>query len=163
MCIAYDSAKVELFVPNHSSVHVSVISDATNAVTATISSSGYHAGVGYDPAKGEILVTERASDAVSVINDTTNAETGTAYVGYNPFYVEYDPGKGEMFVPNLGSNTVSVISDSIDTASGVFTVGPLSLPEFPAGGHALHLVESAAAYAAMRYGTVRTSKHVPNH
>ena len=49
--IAYDSAKGELFVANHNSGSVSVISDSTNTVVANVSVRS-PLGVTYDSAKG---------------------------------------------------------------------------------------------------------------
>ena len=46
---------------------VSVISDATNKVTKTITGFNELGGVAFDPNKNEVFVTNEGSDTVSVI------------------------------------------------------------------------------------------------
>ena len=99
---------------------VSVISDATNSVVATVNVGSSPDGAAYDSGQGEVFVANSGSNTVSVISDSSNTVTAAVNVGSNPFGVAYDSGKGEVFVPNFGSNTVSVISDA-----------PVSVPEFP--------------------------------
>jgi len=78
--IAYDSAKGEVFVANDGSNTVSVISDSTNTVVATVSVGSGPFGVAYDSAKGEVFVTNIDSDTVSVISDGTSSSTTTQIV-----------------------------------------------------------------------------------
>src|SRR3989475_11991666 len=66
VAVAYDSGKGELFVTNSNSV--SVISDATNAVVASIPAGAFPGGVTYDLGKGELFVTNEFADTVTVIS-----------------------------------------------------------------------------------------------
>ena len=76
--VAYDSAKGEVFVANDGSNSVSVISDTTNSVVATVSYVGSNPfGVTYDSGKGEVFVANSGSNNVSVINDSNNAKSAT--------------------------------------------------------------------------------------
>ena len=123
--VAYDSGKGEVFVANSGSDNVSVISDATNAVVATVLVGTTPEGVAYDSGKGEVFVANLYSDNVSVISDATNAVVATVAVGYEPTAVAYDSGKGEVSVVNYegGSDNVSVISDATDTVVAWVAVG----------------------------------------
>ena len=99
---------------------VFVISDASNAVEATVPVGADPAGAAYDSAKGEVFVTDYDANNVSVISDTTNMVVATVPVGIGPNGVGYDSSKGELFVTNNSVNTVSIISDgSTTTTSGV--------------------------------------------
>ena len=121
----YDPAKGEIFVTNSNSGTVSVISDNTNSVVATIPVGKYPEGTAYDPAKGEIFVTNLFSSNISVISDKTNSVIATIPTGPNPYWEAYDPAKGEIFVTDLG-NSIYVISDS--TNSVVSTI-PLDVTQ----------------------------------
>ena len=121
--VAYDSGKGEVFVANHFSDSVSVISDASNTVVATIPVGSNPQGVGYDSGKGEVFVTNQGPNTVSVISDTSNTVVATIPVGSNPLEVAYDSGKGEVFVANDNSNNVSVISDVTDKVAASIPVG----------------------------------------
>jgi len=130
--VAYDAAKGEVFVSNWSNDSVSVISDASGKVTATIplgSGNGAPYGVVYDPARGEVFVSESTiggPGAVSVISDSTNAVVATVPIGQQASGEAYDPARGEVFVANSYDGTVSVISDSNDTV--VKTLGVMAGP-----------------------------------
>jgi YVTN family beta-propeller protein len=127
--VAYDSGKGEVFVANFvGPSSVSVISDTTNAVVATVTGLGLGlAGVVYDSAKGEIFVTSsyQYDPKVSVISDATNAVVATVPlgIGSSPNGMAYDSAKGVIFVANYASNTVSMISDSTNAFIGNITVG----------------------------------------
>jgi YVTN family beta-propeller protein len=137
--MAYDSAKGEIFVVEQgattisgsydaSAGFVSVVSDTTNSVVATIPLGDFPSAIAYDPAKGELFVandgktpsdtsaSNTATGIVSVISDTTNSAVSTVTVGPFPDGIAYDPAKGELFVASSGSTTtagsVSVISDA---------------------------------------------------
>src|SRR2546426_1830608 len=119
VAVAYDSGKGELFVTNSNSV--SVISDATNAVVASVPvGSG---GVAYDSGKGELFVTNRGSNSVSVISDATNAVVASIPAGASPEAVAYDSGRGELFVTNEFADTVTVISDATNAVVATVPVG----------------------------------------
>src|SRR5207245_6543864 len=105
------------FVANPDSHTVSVISDATNTVVATIPVGSSPTGVAYDTGKGEVFVTNEGSDNVSVISDATNAVVATIPVGAYPIGLTEDSRKGEVFVANGGVGTPGV-SDTGRAISG---------------------------------------------
>ncbi len=129
--IVYDSGKGELFVANYYDSTVSVISDSSYTVVATInlgtsplnSVGNNPSGIAYDFSKGEIFVTNKNANSVSVISDNSNSVVATINVGNIPKGVAYDPAKGEIFVANSGSNTVSVISDTNNSVVATVNVG----------------------------------------
>jgi len=124
--IAYDAAKGEVFVANINSGNVSVISDATDAVVATILIGSGLPGpnaVAYDPARGEVFVTDQLADDVSVINDTTDTVVATIPVGSAPSGAAYDAASGSVFVSNDDSSNISVISDATNKVVATILLG----------------------------------------
>ena len=118
---AYDSGKGEVFVTNEGVATVSVISDSTNAVVATVPMRFSPDAIAYDSGKGEIFVANGGPSTtlgtVSVISDNTNTVVANVTVGTDPVGIAYDSSKGEIFVANTGDHPpdVSVISDSSNT------------------------------------------------
>ena len=111
------------FVTNYGDNTVSVISDATNAVVATIPVGNGPYGVAYDSGKGEVFVVDDLDNNVSVISDATNTVVATVPVGSNPDGAAYDSNKGEVFVANSFDNTVSVIDDTTNAVVATPSVG----------------------------------------
>ncbi|TLX81589.1 MAG: YncE family protein, partial [Thaumarchaeota archaeon] len=118
-----DSGKGEVFVSNDGSNNVSVISDSTNTVSATITVGSNPTGIVYDSGKGEVFVSNEGSNNLSVINDLTNTVSTTISVGTTPLEIAYDSAKGELYVGNQHSDTVSVISDLTNTVVATVSVG----------------------------------------
>jgi YVTN family beta-propeller protein len=135
--IAYDSGKGELFVSELGDAAVSVLSDATNTVVATIPVDPYPDGIAYDSGKGELFVAEAGNypnyyGNVSVISDATNSVVHTIPMR-DPIGVAYDSASGLVFVTDGGIaphyyGNLSVISDATDT---VVTTRPLGV--YPTG------------------------------
>jgi YVTN family beta-propeller protein len=144
--LAFDSAKGEIFVANSGSNTVSVISDITNTVVASVSvgSQGNPVGLVYDSARGVVFVTISRNvvygNSVSVINDTTNTLVGNLAFGQSPLNgIAYDSGKGELFVASPGGSTqvnqgplvaesgstIYAISDANGTVLASVDVGPV--------------------------------------
>jgi YVTN family beta-propeller protein len=125
LCVAYDSGKGEVFVTNqaYNGNYVSVISDATNAVVASIPVGASPWGMAYDSGNGELYVANDGAQTVSVISDSSNSVVATIPVEDHPFGVAYDSGKGEIFEANFDSGTVSVISDSSNSVVATISVG----------------------------------------
>ena len=71
--MAYDPERGKVFVTNDDSDTVSVISDSTNTVVATIPVVHEPYGLAFDSGKGEVFVASSASNIVSVISDITNS------------------------------------------------------------------------------------------
>ena len=124
----YDSGKGEVFVTNAGSDTVSVISDKTNAVIATVPMRFAPYALAYDSAKGEIFVAngnaQTTLGTVSVISDSTNTVVANITVGTDPGGIAYDPSKGEIFVSNTGDTPpdMSVISDNTNTVVAIIPV-----------------------------------------
>jgi YVTN family beta-propeller protein len=106
----YDEGRGEVFVSNEGSNSVSVISDLTNNVVATIAVGGFPFSVSYDNNKGEIYVAEQNSKNVSVISDVTNTVVSTFQVGNSPYGEAYDFDNGYTYVTNSAADTLSIIS-----------------------------------------------------
>ena len=76
-----DPAAGTVYVTNSSDGTVSVINEATSAVTATIPVGSEPDGVAVDPAAGTVYVTNYGDGTVSVIDAATRAVTATIPVG----------------------------------------------------------------------------------
>ncbi len=125
MMLAYDQAKGEIFVTNNGANTVSVISDDTNTVVATVTVGYYPLGIAYDSGKGELYVTNpntvHGDSSISVISDSNNTVIATLpnVVPY-PTGIAYDSAKGELFIANslndaadqIFAHSIYVISDS---------------------------------------------------
>jgi len=121
--VAYDSTKGEVFITNADYGSVSIISDSTNSVVATITVGNLPFGVVYDSGKREIFVANYNSNSVSVISDSNNTVVATIPVGSQPTGLAYDSNKSEIFVANRADNTVSVIADSNNTVVATIRAG----------------------------------------
>jgi YVTN family beta-propeller protein len=131
--IAYDAGKGELFVtdpycPNSDNGfcdpgNVSIISDRSNEVIATVVVGNEPQAVTYDALKGELFVANSDSNTVSVVSDSTNLVTSTISVGNDPDSLAFDSTNGEILVANYLSNNVSVISDETNTVTATVNVG----------------------------------------
>lgn len=129
MGVAYDSGKNEIFVANGDNT-VSVISDLSNSVVATISlpsSSLSPIDLVYDSGKGEIFVVNNpgelgmfTSSTVTVISDTNNSVITTISLGFNRVVgIAYNSAKGEIMVASQNpGGPVSIISD---TSNGIIS------------------------------------------
>lgn len=114
---AYDSGKGEIFVTNYNDDFVSVISDSTKTVVASVSlpAEGAYAssGIAYDSAKSELFVVSQAG-YVFILSDSPNALVETITLGRfsSCLGIAYDAAKGKIIVSNGDNDTVSVLSDS---------------------------------------------------
>ena len=119
------------YLPSSAPTTVSVISDSTNAVVATLTagnSNTWDIGAAYDSGKGEVFVSNNVDNTVSVISDSSNTVVATVPVGNDPEPVAYDSGKGEIFVVNWMDSTISVISDSTNKVVATIKMTP-ALPQ----------------------------------
>lgn len=114
---SYDPVRNEIFVANWNSWNVSVISDVTDKVVATIAPPGEDLprGMVYDPSKGETYVGAEYNGNVYVVNDTNDAVGAIIGVGGDPIGMAYDSATGQIFVPNWSDGNVSVINDTTNT------------------------------------------------
>lgn len=137
--VAYDSGKGEVFVANHGTDNVSVVSDGTVSVVAAVQVGLSPWALTYDSGKGEVFVANYGAGSVSVISDTTNSVVTTISVGSEPIGLVYDSGQGEIFVTNYGSDNVSVISDATNQVVRSIPVGvyPFGLAYLASSGKVL--------------------------
>src|SRR5208283_154801 len=81
--VAYDSVKGEVFVTHFFNDSVSVLSDASNAVIATVHLAQNYEPVGvvFDSGKGELFVANYGANTVSIISDSTDKAVTNVSVG----------------------------------------------------------------------------------
>jgi YVTN family beta-propeller protein len=122
--IVYDSGKGELFVSNYVSGYVSVISDSTREVVATIplGNDPYPASLIYDSGKGEIFVCYEPvagkfnANFISVISDANNSVIATIPIGNRIVHRGvYDYANGKIYTPCPSNSSILVISDETNT------------------------------------------------
>ena len=127
-----DPAAGTVYVANSGSGTVSVIDEATSAVTATIPVGSGPDGVAVDPAAGTVYVTNfdggAGINAVSVIDAATRTVTATIPVGAGPWGVAVDPAAGTVYVVNNLAGTVSVIAHPVITTTSPLPPGTAGTP-----------------------------------
>src|SRR5208337_691019 len=105
--MAYDSSKGEVYVANMADNTVSVISDSTHSVVATVnmvpqsnldSSLPQACAAAYDSANGKIYVAILFMNRVSTISDSTHTVIENISVGTSPVDIAYNSGTRELFV-----------------------------------------------------------------
>jgi YVTN family beta-propeller protein len=131
--VAYNSAKKEIFVANsyygnmgHGTV--SVISDSTNKIVATIKVGSEPYFLAYDSKKGEMFVINHGDGTVSVISDSSNSVITTltlSPLAYQPWGVAYNPRKDEVYVSDSAIGGVIAISDQSNTVVANVTPGTI--------------------------------------
>jgi YVTN family beta-propeller protein len=121
--VAVDPAAGTVYVANYDGGTVSVIDEATSAVTATIPVGTGPTGVAVDPAAGTVYVANQGGGAMSVIDAVTRAVTATIPVGSNQFGVTVDPAAGAVYVTNPSNGTVSVIDEATSAVTATVPVG----------------------------------------
>jgi len=121
--VAVDSAVHTAYVTNINDDSVSVIDEATNAVTNTIGVGGGPFAVAVDSADHTAYVTNGGNGTVSVIDETTGAVTATIKVGAGPDGVAVDSSAHTAYVANGGARTVSVIDEAKGTVTATIHVG----------------------------------------
>jgi DNA-binding beta-propeller fold protein YncE len=124
--LTYDSGKGEIYASytnaskQNPETIISVISDTTNSVVATITLDTIITSPGaYDPATGEIYFPQRDNSSLLVISDETHTVTGSIPLEYAPFCVAYDPMKDVLFA---GAENTTTYIISAKTRSIIETV-----------------------------------------
>ena len=127
--VAFDSGDDDLYVSNFGSADVTVFSQATNAVVATVSVGNGPTFLAYDSGNGNVYVPCYGTDLVYVISGASNTVITTVPVGTEPYAAAYDSANGDLYVTNVVTNNVSVINGATDTPVGSVAVGvdPLGL------------------------------------
>ena len=121
----YDPAKGEIFLPEYSADTVSVISDATNKLVATIPTDTATWGAAYDPTADEVFVGDANGDYqnVTVISDLTDTTVGSiAPDGYDPGSLAFDPTTGDLYSGDWGDGTVGIITPQASSGPAHYAV-----------------------------------------
>lgn len=108
-----------LYTANQGAGTVSVINQATGALTQTITVGSEPYGVVL--LGSELYVVNTGSDTVSVIDTNTNTVTHTISVGVKPYYAA--AVGSYVYVTNSLSNTVSVINTATHSVAATIPVG----------------------------------------
>jgi YVTN family beta-propeller protein len=112
-----------MYVANHGSTTVSVISPTTNSVVGTIIVGSRPEGVTFDPVHCDVYVSNSGSNSVSVISTSTDMVVDTVSVGASPEGITWDQDSGSVYVANANSNSVSSIAGGSADYLGDITVG----------------------------------------
>jgi YVTN family beta-propeller protein len=123
---AYDPGTHSIYVTNYFN-NVSVISDLTDTVTATVvigpaGFSDLSEGLVDVPSAEELFVALATSQMV-VINDSNSSVATHVSVGQSPFNPAYDAAEQEVLVPDYTANTTSIISVANETVVQTLPVG----------------------------------------
>jgi YVTN family beta-propeller protein len=120
--LAVDSNRGVAYVSNFGGNTLSVIDEATNAVTATITVGSNPFDVQIDPFRGKVYVSNYFAKTVSVIDEATNTVTATIAMpitvqGGNVEFLAVDPVRGKVYatVESNTANYVAVIDENTDT------------------------------------------------
>jgi YVTN family beta-propeller protein len=111
----------QAYVTNNASGNVSVVSTASNTVTATIptGSGSLPFGVIFNAAGTTAYAT--VASGLAVIDTSTQAVTTTASVSGDPWYPVLDPTGSYVYVPTSSGNTVAEVSTSTNTVARTLT------------------------------------------
>lgn len=121
---AYDPVNHDVYVPNHMSGNLTILSGACKVVATVSFPSGALPFVsGFDPSNSEVYVTDANLNQVYVISGTRIIDTITSPSFDEPRGIAFDPRDAVMAVANFGSNTVTFIDASTNKIAGMTTVG----------------------------------------
>lgn len=131
--VTYDSGRGELFVADSTWPLLSVVSDATERVVATIAVPTGPYALCYDPAKGVVLVGEFNQSTwegyLSVVSDSNNSVVLTKDIGYGiwPNAIAFDPTSHQLMVAISvtfqGEGEVNVYNDTNFSRVATFGAG----------------------------------------
>jgi YVTN family beta-propeller protein len=121
-----------VYVGNFSDNTVSVITTASNVVTATVPVGGAPFAVVVTPDGIHVYVTNFSDNSVSVIATVINTVTATVLVGVNPMGLAVTPDGASVYVATVSDNTVSVIATASNTVTATVPVGssPIAFGQF---------------------------------
>lgn len=116
--VAADTNNGELYITDHNTSDVSVISGTSEKVVATITLATLPSGVIFDSHNSEVYVSTFMGDTVIVVNTTTNTVMKTIPVDGAPVGLASDPVKGYVYVTDQYANNTTVINDTTNTVMG---------------------------------------------
>ncbi|MCI4345977.1 MAG: YncE family protein [Thermoplasmata archaeon] len=110
--LAFDSANDTVFVANYGSSNMSVISDRTNSVVASL--SAYFARfLAYDSGTNAIYMTSDENGQVTAFDASTYASLGPSLNVQGSIRSEglaYDPANGAIYISNVFDSSISILS-----------------------------------------------------
>ena len=115
---AHDNA----YIANVNDGTISVISTASDTVTATIAVGYFPIGVAVTSDGSKVYVTT-TNDTVWVIATVSNTVTAIIPVGVNPQSLAVSRDGSKVYVANIDDNTVSVISTASNAVTATIPVG----------------------------------------
>ena len=107
--MAFDPINSEVYLANFGHGTVSVVSDSTNQITATITVGNNPWGTLYDPLNQRVYVANYASGQLSKIDPGNNTVNASFNAGSGPWRIALDSSNGLLYLTNLGSDTVTVV------------------------------------------------------
>src|SRR5713101_5424522 len=119
--LAYDPLNNNIYVA--STAGLTVISDSSLSVVATISLDPGTSGVAYNPVNNQIYVSNYSKSILYVINPSTNHFTRLA-VATGPTGIVYDPDNKRLYVNCVDAGTVFEINATDNRLIANVTVNP---------------------------------------
>src|SRR2546426_98557 len=107
--MAFNPGNGRIYLANFGMGKVSVISDTTNNIVATITVGSNPFGALYDPLNQKVYISDYSSAVLSKIDPVTNTVIANLSAGNGPWNIALDTVNGLLYVTNLGSDTVTVI------------------------------------------------------
>ena len=119
----FDPAWGEVFIASDAGAHgrLEVVSDASDAVVASVPVGNDPSWLTYDPVRGEVFVSNPGGNSVSVVNDTTDAVVATVPAPV-PTGIAYDATDGDVYVTGYQGPTISVLDPSSNRVVGTIPI-----------------------------------------
>jgi YVTN family beta-propeller protein len=166
--LAPDPASGTLYVSGCSTIFCDsgtlwAVAEATNQVSANITTPSYPNGVATDQETSTGYVALPQGNEVGVADGATAALTASIAVGNNDDYVAVDPTARIGYASNLTDNTVSVIDEATSTVVATVPVGsePAGIAVDPVT-HSAYVVNSQGASVSVIGGAAPAASCVPN-
>ncbi|HME18875.1 MAG TPA: YncE family protein, partial [Nitrososphaerales archaeon] len=144
--MASDQATGMVYVANPSSNHITVISNSSKSVVATIPVGIGPWGVAVNVGANLIYVTNYGSGTISVINGATNMVANTIHIGTNLSGIALSPASTKMYVVDSGSDNVYVINTTTRALITTVAVGitPQGIAIGPAPTYTVFVTDSGS-------------------
>ncbi len=110
--MAYDPVTGDVYIANSDSSTVSVVSDSTDTVVATLSVGTSPTGIAYDAAMDEVYITNAGSDNASVYTADGPSLLAVVTLPGNPTGITYDAGSNLFYV---SESTPGAVAELLQT------------------------------------------------
>ena len=122
------------YMPNETTGQVSVISNVTNSIVATIDVDAGPYGIALSPDGSMAYVCNYIGSSVSVINTSTNKVVTTIPVGYNPIGIAVSPDGRRVYVCcNGGLYVLDALKNQYITGTPLGNYEPMGITVSPDG------------------------------